>query len=121
MATRVRSRSSVFRMGIALLCGYLAGEPAIAAGTKRLSGHVPRALERIASIGSVEATNKIQLSLGLPLRNPAGLIQLLEKIYDPDSPYYHHYIRADEFAARFGPTEADYQQVIGFARANGFT
>ena len=55
------------------------------------------------------------------MRNSAGLKQLLDKIYDPTSPYYHHYIRADEFAARFGPTEADYQQVITFARANGFT
>src|SRR5262249_12287567 len=32
-----------------------------------------------------------------------------------------HYLTPEEFTERFGPTEADYQKVIDFARAHGFT
>src|SRR5208283_6167451 len=58
---------------------------------------------------------------GLPLRNQEELTNLLEQIYDPARTNYHHYLTPEEFTARFGPTEADYQKVIEFAGANGLT
>ncbi len=47
------------------------------------------------------------------------LKRLLQDIYDPASPNFHHYITPQEFAQRFGPAEADYQAVMAFARSNG--
>lgn len=65
------------------------------------------------------STNHLRLVIGLPLRNQAALSNLLRQIYDPASPNYHHYLTPEQFTKRFGPTEADYQAVIAFARTNG--
>src|SRR5262245_22668687 len=88
---------------------------------KALTGHMPRALQHLAPVASLEATNYVDLSLGLQVQDPEGLALLLDQIYDPASPLYHQYLRPEEFAARFAPAEADYQQLIAFAGDNGFT
>ena len=61
----------------------------------------------------------MKLAIGLPLRNKEGLTNLLQGIYDPASPDYHHYLTPAQFAERFGPTEQDYRAVTAFATANG--
>jgi hypothetical protein len=73
-----------------------------------------RPLQRLPS------TKRLQLSIGLPLRNRPALTNLLATLYDPASPQFHHYLTVEEFTARFGPSEADYEKVIEFARAHGF-
>jgi len=57
----------------------------------------------------------------LPLRNTAALNHLLSQLYNPSSANYHHFLSVEEFAAQFGPTAEDYQTVVNFAKANGFT
>ncbi len=44
--------------------------------------------------------------------------QLLQDIYDPASPNYHHYLTPEQFVERFGPTAADYEVAIAHAEAN---
>ena len=61
----------------------------------------------------------MNLAIALPLRDPAGLTDLLRQIYDPASPNYRHYLTPEQFAERFGPVESDYQAVVAFADANG--
>lgn len=61
----------------------------------------------------------MQLALSLPLRNQAELDQLISELYDEHSPNYHKYLSVEQFTERFGPTQADYQAVIGWAKANG--
>jgi len=88
-----------------------------------LSGHVPPPVERAISLplGRLPGTNQLHLALSLPLRNPAGLTNLLAAIYRPGDPEYHHFLRPGGFAARFGPAPDDYASVIHFARTNGLT
>src|SRR5208283_2731808 len=62
---------------------------------------------------------ELRLAIGLPLRNQEGLTNLLQRIYDPTSPDYHHYLSPAQFAEAFGPTEEDYRAVTAFATANG--
>ena len=59
--------------------------------------------------------------MSLPLRNEDGLDELLQDLYDPNSPSFHQYLSVEEFAMRFGPTEADYAAVVDFAERNGLT
>ncbi len=59
------------------------------------------------------------MAIGLPLRNQAQLAALLHDLYDPSSPRYHQFLTPQEFTVEFGPTAADYQQVVDFARAQG--
>jgi subtilase family serine protease len=63
----------------------------------------------------------MNLAVGLPLRNQAELENLLKQIVDPSSPNFRQYLTPAEFAARFGPTEADYQALAAFFEANGLS
>ncbi len=63
----------------------------------------------------------IQLALHLPVRNQAELDRLLQQLYDPQSPLFHHYLTVEEYTAQFGPTQADYDAVMHWAQAKGFT
>ena len=83
-----------------------------------IKGHVPRAVAALHAVGQLEASNRMDLAIGLPLRNRAALTNFLDQLYDPASSNYRHYLTAQQFAARFGPTEADYQAVIAFAQSN---
>jgi subtilase family serine protease len=84
-----------------------------------LYGHVPSAAVQLTAKGRLPATHNLCLAIGLPLRNQGALDDLLEQIYDPQSPNFHKFLTPPEFTARFGPTVQDYQAVIGFAEANG--
>ncbi len=63
----------------------------------------------------------MSLDIILPLRNQAGLDRLLQEIYDPASPSYRHFLTVPEFTAQFGPSQADYDAVVEFAKSNGLT
>jgi subtilase family serine protease len=49
------------------------------------------------------------------------LTKLLQRIYNPASPDYHHYLTLEQFTKMFGPTEQDYQEVVTFAKTHGLT
>ena len=61
----------------------------------------------------------MSLDLVLPLSDPAGLTAFLADIYNPASPNFHHFLTVSEFTAKFGPTQADYDAVVEFAKASG--
>jgi subtilase family serine protease len=100
----------------AVLCPVLSGQ---AAEMRTLPGHVPEAVARLQPLGRVPATNRLRLAISLPLRNQDALSLLLQRLYDPASPDYHHFLTPEQFTEEFGPTQEDYQKVIQFAQASG--
>ena len=72
-------------------------------------------------LGRLEAGTPIHLALTLPLRNQAALDNLLRRQYTPGDPLYGHFLTSDEFVARFGPTEEDYEAVAAWAQSQGLT
>jgi subtilase family serine protease len=72
-------------------------------------------------VGRLPAAQSMRLVLVLPHRNQAGLDALLKELYDPSSPSYRQFLTVEEFTARFGPTQEDYDAVVRFAEANGLT
>ncbi len=90
-------------------------------GRTELRGHVPPVVSRLVAESRLPATNQLYLAIGLPLRNQAGLDELLRQLYDPASTNFHKFLTSPEFTARFGPTEQDYAAVRKFAENNGFT
>src|SRR5580693_2595171 len=72
-------------------------------------------------IGHLPASQRLSLAISLPLRNQEQLNTLLQQLEDPASPSYHHYLSPAQFTEQFGPTVEQYQQVISFAKARGFT
>ncbi len=81
-------------------------------------GHVLPAVARLQPLGRLPASQRLNLGIGLPLRNQAQLAAFLRDIYDPASRNYRAYLTPREFTDRFGPSQQDYQAVIDFAQAN---
>ena len=86
-----------------------------------LTHHVREAsrIGHATPIGRLPADQSMQLDLVLPLRNEAALKSFLNDVYDPTSFSYHRFLTVPEFTERFGPTQADYDAVVSFAKANG--
>ncbi|MGA2857542.1 MAG: protease pro-enzyme activation domain-containing protein [Candidatus Sulfotelmatobacter sp.] len=73
------------------------------------------------SLGRLPATEPMRLVLVLPLRRQVALERFLKELYDPSSPSYRHFLTVEEFTARFGPSQEDYDAVIRFAETHGLT
>jgi hypothetical protein len=84
---------------------------------------VPAAVARLhlQPVGNLPSSQRLNLVIGLPLRNSQALDQFLEQLYDPASTIFHQYLTPEQFTERFGPTEEDYQAVIAFAQRNHLT
>ena len=108
--------------GIAAVSPALTSPASADPATQRLTGHVLRAaMARARFVGRVSPLETVPLALTLPLRDPAGLSDLLGRLYTPGDPMQGRFLTPDEFAQRFGPTPEDYAAVADFARRAGLT
>jgi len=73
------------------------------------------------SAGRLPATQTLHFDVVLALRHQPELENFLKELYDPSSPSYKHYVTVPEFTERFGPSQEDFDAVIAFAKASGFT
>jgi subtilase family serine protease len=108
----------------ATLCSFalfLAPSTAQAAQHYAATSHVPEAVSSGVAplVGHLPSQQRLSLAISLPLQNQVELDDLIEQLYDPQSPNFHKYLSVEEFASRFGPAESDYAAVQSFARANG--
>jgi len=112
-----RELTVIFALAMALLFISQAG-----AQQPLLTRHVRDAVlnGQALPVGRLPETQVLQLDIVLPLRDPAGLDAFLSELYDPGSPSYRQFLTPQEFTARFGPSQADYDAVVGFLKANGF-
>jgi subtilase family serine protease len=70
-------------------------------------------------LSAMDPAKEITIQFTLPLSDRQGARDLLTHVSTPKDPLYHHYITAQEFAARFGANAADYATVRAWAVANG--
>jgi hypothetical protein len=91
------------------------------AGAQVLKDSMPAAIPHLPASGRPTASTRLNLSIGLPLRNESALDNLLRQIYDPASPNYRHYLSHEQFTEQFAPAAADYQTVADYFSTNGFT
>lgn len=120
-ATGSRRRAGIF--GLLL---FAAGAPALApAGPARLT-HVRQtpppvengSAERVAHLNPAQL---LRLSLRLESRHVEEERKFLEELQTKGSPEYHHFLSAEEWARRFGPSEKDEQAVVDWAKSQGLT
>ena len=93
------------------------------ANLQRLHSHVRPVVTsgEAVPVGLLPAAQRLNLAIMLPLRNQDELTNLLGELNDPNSPNYRQFLSVAQFTERFGPTLSDYQSVVDFARAHGFT
>src|SRR5271165_2287626 len=73
------------------------------------------------SVGRLPAVQTMRFDIVLPLRHQPELLNFLQELYNPSSPSYRHFLTVKEFTERFGPSQEDYDALIRFAQASGFT
>ena len=71
-------------------------------------------------LGRLPADQTLQFDMVLPLRDRAGLQSFIREQYDPTSPFYHLFLTPQEVTQRFGPSQADWDSLVAFAKASGF-
>jgi len=108
-------------IALACLAAGLATQPARARERQPLPGAVPAEARGLAPTGRPAPTDRLNLAISLPLRQPAALARLLNELYDRASTNYHRFLTPQQFAERFGPAKEDYQALIEFARTHGLT
>jgi subtilase family serine protease len=121
---RRMKRLSALSLAAALAVVVCAGSAAFAQDALLPWTHHVRAVTlngQALQLGRMPATQHMRLVLTLPLRNQAELENLLQDVYDPANASYHQFLTVDEFTERFGPSQEDYDAVIRFGEANGFT
>jgi subtilase family serine protease len=105
-------------MMVVLLAGFSA-----LAERQVVRGHVPAAVGALGlqPIETLPDSTRVDLAIQVPVRDQEGLSNLVQQLYDPKSPNFHRYLTPEQFTKQFGPTEADYQNVVNFAKNRGFT
>jgi kumamolisin len=71
-------------------------------------------------VGQLPATQTLHFDIVLPLRDRTGLQTFNREVNDPSSPSYHQFLTPQEFTARFGPSQDDWDALVAFAKASGF-
>ncbi|GAC1567843.1 MAG: hypothetical protein NVS3B14_15140 [Ktedonobacteraceae bacterium] len=72
-------------------------------------------------VGSVDPQLRLSMSVNLSLRDQSVLKQYVRALYTPGSYLYHRYLRPSDFAALYGPSAQEVQQVADYLRAQGFS
>ncbi|MDR3416818.1 MAG: protease pro-enzyme activation domain-containing protein [Nevskia sp.] len=62
---------------------------------------------------------QVRFVLTLPLRDQAGLNDLMRHLYTPGDPAYRRFLSSDEFDARFAPTREQYEALKSLATQYG--
>lgn len=76
---------------------------------------------RAAAVGSLPSTQQLKLAIMLSPRNQDALTDLVHQLYNPSSSSYRRFLTVARFTDQFSPTTEDYEKVVRFAQANGFT
>jgi subtilase family serine protease len=119
--TRFRGFPQLCRSAVQLFAAFAVCVLPVSAQNRRILTTHLAAPRQARVIGRMPDTQRLPLALTLPLRNQAQLKTLQQQLYDPSSPNYRHFLTVQQFTNEFGPTEADYQKVISFAKSYGLT
>ncbi len=91
-------------------------------GTQPLSGYRTPQIASAPLVGPVPPETPMYLTVGLPVRNQAALKQFIRDAASPTQPQtYRQYLTPEQYASNYGPLRTDYQKVIDWAQAAGFT
>lgn len=92
--------------------------PATAASGKFISHSTPNFVSTAKNLGTEDPAKTIEVSVWLNLHNRAGLDALAQRLYDPTSSSYRHFLKSPEIASRFAPTAAEAKTVRDYLEAH---
>ncbi len=86
-----------------------------------VAGTAPSWAPSASVVGKPASDATVSFSVVLPLRNAATAEQLATQVSDPKSPFYHRYLSAQQFNARFAPKSESAKSVSAYLKSQGLT
>ncbi|MBR7836460.1 S8/S53 family peptidase [Actinospica durhamensis] len=105
---------------LALAVPANAATPALS-GRVVLSGEAVPGLAKATHTGSLAASQNLSLEVSLAPRNQAKLAAFIRAVSDPKSSLYKHYLTVAQYAAEYGATDAQVQQVTSYLHSQGLS
>ena len=117
------SLTMVVALILAVAVGATGSSKAFAAGSARetLHGHQGIVPPGATLLGPAPSTTTLPLEVTLQPRDPSALAAEVQAVSNPRSPEYRHFLTPQQFAQRFGPTQATIAQVASALRSEGLT
>ncbi|MFY9645915.1 MAG: protease pro-enzyme activation domain-containing protein, partial [Terriglobales bacterium] len=72
-------------------------------------------------VGRLPSAQVLHFDVVLALRHQPELQDFLQELYDPSSSSYRQYVTPEQFTERFGPSQEEFNGLIAFGKASGFT
>ena len=88
--------------------------PALAASGQFIVHNTPRYVASAKNLGTESPSKTIEVSVWLNPHNRGQMDELAQKLYDPTSPTYRHFLTRSQIAARFAPTAEEANTVREF-------
>lgn len=114
--TRIAA-SQVLALTAVALALFVAIPATAAAGP--VHGNTPRFVADSTVLNREDPTKVIEISLWLTPNNRAEMDKLARELYDSTSPNYRHFLKRDEWAAKFAPSATDAAKVKSFLESSG--
>jgi kumamolisin len=83
--------------------------------------NVAPALQDATYVSHSDPNAVLTIVVGLKRHNEAEFVDLLDRLYDADSPDYHRWITAADFLSRFSPSQADVDAARQHLESHGLT
>jgi kumamolisin len=106
-------------LGTTALAPIPAPTPVHAAGSAFAVSGITR--HDITDLGAAPEATRVSIAVTLKYRNQAELDDVVRLQATPGSPRYHQFMTPDAFAARFAPSQADFDRVVASLTQAGFT
>jgi len=90
-------------------------------GSQTLTGHVPLEVKNATATFKSHASQNIDVRIIMPLQNQSQLSSLLQDLYDPKSPSFHHFLTPTQFAQQFASSTIDSALVQEFLKKEGIS
>ncbi len=89
--------------------------------TVTVVGNVAPALQDATYVSHSDPDAVLTIVVGLKRHDEAEFTELIDRLYDADSPDYHRWITPADFLAKFSPSQADVDAVRQHLESHGFT
>jgi subtilase family serine protease len=106
---------------LSLLLSSIAAASEQAPTRVTIPGNVAPALQDAAYVSHNDPNGVLTIVVGLKRHNEAEFADLLDRLYDADSPDYHRWITPADFLAKFSPSQADIDAARQHLESHGLT
>ncbi len=87
---------------------------------ERRIGRAPEIAKLSSYLSPLPADERMKMVISFEPGDEAGLLQLINELYDPASPRYHQWLTPEEFGEKFGRPKAEFDSAIDWLKSNGF-